>query len=156
MAEWIKNWFSNMLPCDSPIVDEMGVKYKTVENYYQAAKMPDRARREKLAAVSPFASKKLVRTPEFTVSQAEWLEFDTRKLKVMEAALRQKFARGTSWYPKLMATGTDEIVEWNNWGDVYWGRLMNRIGYNHLGQILMKLRAEFRNEEMAAQVSKEN
>lgn len=62
----------------------------------------------------------------------------------MEYALRRKFARGTTWHKKLMDTGTEEIVENNNWGDQFWGfDVVENKGENHLGKILMHIRQEF-------------
>jgi predicted NAD-dependent protein-ADP-ribosyltransferase YbiA (DUF1768 family) len=43
-----------------------------------------------------------------------------------------------------METGQDEIVEWNNWGDVWWGKdLETGKGRNELGKLLMKIRSEY-------------
>lgn len=144
--EWVRNWFSNMIPADKPLVDELGVVYLATENYYQAAKMPDVERRRKLADMSPTASKRAVRTPAFKLTPEQWAAFESKKLLVMETALRQKFSPGTTWYEKLMATGEEEIVEWNNWNDKYWGRTLDGVGENNLGKLLMKLRNEYRNK----------
>ena len=141
---WVRNWFSNMLPSDKALVDDMGIEYHTTENFYQAAKMPDRARRIRLANMSSFESKKAVRTPEFRVTPEEWNAFESRKLLVMEDAIRQKFSPGTSWFTKLMATGDEEIVEWNNWNDRYWGKTLDGVGENNLGKLLMKIRADLK------------
>ncbi|VVB53286.1 Uncharacterised protein [uncultured archaeon] len=142
--EWVKNWFSNMLPADKALVDEMGIQYHSTENYYQAAKMPDRERRIKIANMSSRDSKRAVRTKEFRITPEQWAEFETRKLQVMEDALRQKFAPGTSWYAQLVATGDEEIVEWNNWNDRYWGKTLDGVGENNLGKLLMKIRADLK------------
>lgn len=56
-----------------------------------------------------------------------------------------KFARGTSWAEKLLATGDEEIVEFVNWRDTFWGWDINlKTGENHLGKILMKIREGLR------------
>lgn len=34
---------------------------------------------------------------------------------------------------KLLATGNEELVEGNNWGDTFWG-MVNEVGENHLRQ----------------------
>lgn len=39
----------------------------------------------------------------------------------------------------LKATGEQQIIEGNTWGDTYWGTC-NDVGHNHLGKILMKIR----------------
>jgi predicted NAD-dependent protein-ADP-ribosyltransferase YbiA (DUF1768 family) len=44
-----------------------------------------------------------------------------------------------------MATGSEEIIEWNNWGDRIWGKTYDGVGENHLGKILMKIREEHKN-----------
>jgi ribA/ribD-fused uncharacterized protein len=81
----------------------------------------------------------------------DWEEI---KLKVMEFALRYKFAKGTSHHKKLMET-EGEIVEDNLWHDTFWGVCFCAMltsgpygvrhctkGKNHLGKILMKIRDE--------------
>jgi predicted NAD-dependent protein-ADP-ribosyltransferase YbiA (DUF1768 family) len=60
----------------------------------------------------------------------------------MRDLLRQKFA-----HPELrrllLATGDAELVEGNTWGDRFWGVCAGR-GQNHLGRLLMAIRAEIR------------
>jgi ribA/ribD-fused uncharacterized protein len=43
----------------------------------------------------------------------------------------------------LLATGDEEIVEGNDWGDQYWG-VCDGIGLNKLGQTLMQIREDIR------------
>lgn len=136
--EWIKNWFSNMLPLDRPIIYQ-GIAYHTVENFYQAMKIPKNQLelRKRIAAMNPLQAKKEIR--KYSLRE----DWDDIKLSVMEYALRIKFAKGTTWYDKLKNTGTDEIVEWNNWGDIFWGKdIQTKLGDNNLGKILMKIRDE--------------
>jgi len=143
---WIKNWFSNMLPFDRPLRHQR-IEYKTPENFYQAMKTPkdDVWARRKIAAMGPFAAKNYWRRGK---SRPDWREI---KLNVMEFALRHKFAPGTSWHGRLMATGDEEIIEWNNWGDRFWGRdVRDGQGENHLGRLLMKLRDEWRDRDEEA------
>lgn len=137
---WVKNWFSNMLPMDKPLI--VGdIKFPTVENYYQAMKFGAEDTVRLIAGMNPYAAKKYAATyrKQFELNP----KFD--RLVVMEEGLRFKFAPGTTWHKKLMDTGNEEIVEWNNWHDLYWGKdVVTKEGENHLGRILMKLRAEFR------------
>ncbi len=59
----------------------------------------------------------------------------------MRYALDYKFKKGTDWYRKLKLTENWEIIEWNNWHDVWWGKdIKTRKGENHLGKILMEIR----------------
>lgn len=139
---FIKNWFSNMLPLDEPLIYQ-GIKYHTVENFYQAMKLPKDAidKRRYIASLDPYGAKREGRKLQI---RSDWEEI---KLEVMEYALRFKFAPGTSWHSKLMATGKDDIIENNNWGDEFWGiSVKTGKGRNHMGKILMKLREEFKNE----------
>ncbi len=70
-------------------------------------------------------------------------DWDRVRLSVMEDALRQKFAPGSDLAGELLATGDAELVEGNNWGDRFWG-VSRGTGQNHLGRLLMKIRADLR------------
>ncbi len=118
-----------------------GLQFATVENFFQAMKTLDESDRRKMASMNPYESK---RYSKKVTLRADWEEI---KLDVMEYGLRKKFAPGTSWHSKLMQS-KGEIVEWNDWHDNYWGdcqcgRCINVPGQNHLGKLLMKIRAEF-------------
>ncbi len=132
---FIKNWFSNMYSCNGLITDDMGIEYHTVENYYQAAKTLDKEIRKAISFLNPYEAKKYGRKIKI---RSDW---DQVKLSIMEAALRQKFAPNTSYYDRLIGTGDEEIIEHNNWGDKYWG-MVDGVGENHLGRLLMKIRAQ--------------
>lgn len=139
---WIKNWFSNMLPMDDPYLYG-GVWYRTVENFYQAMKLPANRNdlRAEIAAMSPWEAKRAIKNRSKYLWRKDWNE--ELSLKVMEFILRIKFKPGTSWYNKLMATGNEDIVELNNWHDTFWGREYDTgVGENYLGLILMKIRNE--------------
>jgi predicted NAD-dependent protein-ADP-ribosyltransferase YbiA (DUF1768 family) len=103
-GKWHKNWFSNMMFFDSPLVYQ-GIEYKSSENFYQAMKLPqDRVDlRAEIAALTPQKSKTAIRDQV----KYKWDENWNREkcLKVMEFALRHKFYPGTSWHKKLMETG---------------------------------------------------
>lgn len=143
MPEWIKNWFSNMLPLDRPFVYD-DIEFATVENFYQAMKAPRERRdlREKIAAMPPHAAKRFARRIEL---RPDWEQI---KVEVMRFALRQKFAPGTSWYERLLET-EGQIVERNNWHDNFYGDCMcgrkacESAGANILGRLLMELRSEY-------------
>jgi len=138
--EWIKNWFSNMVPLDQPFEYRLyytTALFKTVENFYQAMKANSDQEFLKIADMPPFQAKNYWR------SHIPYPLTEEDKLSFMEYGLRQKFAPGTSWFKKLMETGDEEIIEFNNWGDRYWGvDVRDDKGENHLGKLLMKIREE--------------
>jgi ribA/ribD-fused uncharacterized protein len=135
-----------MLKMDTPFVED-GITYLTTENYYQAMKIPDDRLdlREEIANMGSHESKRMIRTDRYPFRE-DWDA--AMSLRVMEKVLRHKFALGTTWADKLLKTGEEEIVEWNNWNDLFWGKdIVTEEGKNHLGIILMKLRNELRLEE---------
>lgn len=136
-----------MLKMDTPFIED-GIAYQTSENYYQAMKIPDNRLdlRKLIAEMGSHESKKKIRDKDIFPFREDWTpEFS---LKVMEKVLRHKFALGTTWADKLLATGEEEIVEWNDWNDLFWGKdVETKEGKNHLGIILMNLRNELRLEQ---------
>jgi ribA/ribD-fused uncharacterized protein len=112
--------------------------YPTVEAAYQAAKTTDPAVRARIrAAATPGQAKRLGRG---LALRPGWEEM---KLDVMRTLVREKFARHPALAERLLATGDVELVERNYWRDTFWGVCGGR-GENHLGRILMDLRAELR------------
>jgi N-glycosidase YbiA len=111
------------------------MSYRSVEHAYQAAKTLNLEERKKIKACeTPGKAKRMGQT---VTLRADWEEI---KLDVMRDLLYKKF----SLHPlreKLLATGTKELVEGNNWGDTYWG-VCNGKGENRLGIILMDIRAD--------------
>lgn len=143
-SKYIKNWFSNMLLFDKPLIYQ-GLEFKAVENFYQAMKLPkDRLDlRAEIANLSPFESKTAIRNEEKYKWDQNWTQY--KSLEVMEYALRYKFSKVTKWYRKLMITKelNLELVEFNNWNDLFWGKDIKTLnGENHLGKILMRIRDE--------------
>lgn len=141
-SKYIKNWFSNMLPFDKPMVYQ-GIEFLTVENFYQAMKLPKVRTdlRQKIAKMSPFEAKKNIRDKLNFPWDSEWDR--DKALRVMRYALEWKFQKGSDWYRKLMITKDLglELVEWNNWSDVWYGKdIKTRKGENHLGKLLMEIR----------------
>lgn len=141
------NWFSNFLPYDMPLVYQ-NIMFRTKENFYQAMKMPKEEviLRKEIAYMLPAQAKRATKDSEKYPLRWDWN--DSLALQVMEYGLRWKFHRDTLyWYPKLVASGSDEIVEINNWHDNFWGNCIctkcaSISGLNNLGKILMKIRGE--------------
>jgi ribA/ribD-fused uncharacterized protein len=119
--------------------------YPTVEHAFQAAKSLDHAERDWIAAAgSPGLAKRLGRRINL---RPDW---EKVKFDVMEECLRSKFADPVL-KQKLLATGDKELVEGNYWHDNTYGncsceKCKDIVGRNMLGNILMKLRTEFMEE----------
>lgn len=57
-----------------------------------------------------------------------------------------KFTQHEFLKEALLATGDSELIEGNTWRDYFWG-VCNGKGQNKLGKILMRIRAELRNQK---------
>src|SRR5579859_3535441 len=125
---------------ESRIVFE-GDSYPTVEHAFQAAKTFDPAQRAAVReAATPAAAKRLGRG---VTLRPDWEQV---KLGLMHELLRQKFSR-PDLRQALLDTGEAELVEGNTWGDRQRGCVLVKgkwIGSNHLGRLLMQVRAELR------------
>lgn len=119
-----------------------GLRYLSVEHAYVAMKSEDRKFHEFVSnsSMSPGAVKYLGR--RVRPLRPDW---SSLRLTIMNHLIRLKFlsrdAESTALRAKLLATGDAELIEGNTWGDMFWG-CVNGHGSNHLGQILMTVRAE--------------
>lgn len=168
-GRWVANPFSNMEELALPLVDEAGIAYQTVEAFYQAQKFPDWAIRRRIAlAATPELAKKIGRLAPNPIP-----DWNAVKLGVMAHALIGKFSQ-EPFRSRLLAAEPSELVEWNNWGDTFWGvvipirpippspsesvRVYSSLpnlptlaevtgpgkGHNHLGRLLSLVRDELR------------
>lgn len=138
-SKYVKNWFSNMTYLDKPFIYQ-GIEYKTVENFYQSMKLnkENLGNRKFISSLSPYRSKKEIRKFDL---RSDWC--DELKLKIMKYALRYKFRKGSYDRKLLDMTENWEIVEWNNWGDTFWGKdIKTEKGENYLGKLIMEIRDE--------------
>lgn len=70
--------------------------------------------------------------------------WDNIEFSIMMNILRIKFSDDNVFLKeKLIATGTKELINANNWKDDYWG-VYNGNGKNMLGKILMKIRDDLK------------
>jgi len=122
-------FLSNFVPA-SVMLD--GVRYATVEHAFQAAKTLDPKERELFQNINPAEAKKRGRQVKI---REDW---EKVKISVMRDLLKQKFSKGM-YKEKLVATGNQELVEGNYWGDVFWG-VCRGEGQNNLGKLLMEIR----------------
>jgi predicted NAD-dependent protein-ADP-ribosyltransferase YbiA (DUF1768 family) len=76
----------------------------------------------------------------------------------MEWGVREKF-KNPNLSEMLLSTDNLEIIEGNNWHDVWWGQCYclkcNGSGENHLGKILMKIRKELKQQNVKPSIEEE-
>jgi len=132
------NWLSNFY--SSPIQIE-GITYSNAESAFQAMKCDNLADRIKFTGLSGVEAKRLGRTIELP---GDW---DWCKRDFMFRVIEEKFTQNPMLKEKLIATGDQEIIEGNTWGDTYWG-VCNGKGDNNLGKIIMFVRKVLSEEVM--------
>jgi ribA/ribD-fused uncharacterized protein len=141
-------FLSNFWPCQ---IEHQGIKYPSVEHFYVAMKVNDQQLingvyftpgdfREMIAKIkNPADVKKLGSKIKL---RSDWEE---KKLKVMNWAVRQKF-QDPKLAELLLMTEDRELIEGNFWHDVYWGFCScpkcKGLCQNNLGKILMEVRQE--------------
>jgi ribA/ribD-fused uncharacterized protein len=128
-------FLSNFYPAE--VVFE-GITYPHVEGAYQSAKTLDMNERRRIAAIiDPAEAKRAGRALKY---RADWEQV---KFEVMETCVRYKFTHHPELREKLLATGDATLEEGNKWDDRIWG-VVDGVGENRLGKILMKVRDELR------------
>lgn len=118
-----------------------GLSFPTVEHAFVAAKTLDRTERARISNIgSPRDAKRAGRKLRL---RADWEQI---KVEIMAGLVTQKF-QIPHLADSLAATGTAPLIEGNRWHDTFWGvctgcyRGCDYVGANHLGQILMAVRA---------------
>jgi N-glycosidase YbiA len=133
--------FSNFSP--HPI-ELAGRKWATVEHYYQAHKFLGTEWEELMerihAAPTPELAAKIGRDPKHQ-PHPNW---DLCKCELMYGAILQKFSTHLDIQQILLDTIDAEIIE-DSPVDYFWGCGTERTGINHLGRILMQVRADLQN-----------
>lgn len=146
-GKYVDNWFSNMTTSPFIAGDQT---FQSVEHFYQAMKAESTLEFQMIAsAKTPYEAKKLGRRVDKPFEYLVETVADTEelvKLHVMEIGLTYKFEI-PEWREKLLSTGEERIIEWNNWGDLYWGAdVKTGKGLNHLGLLLEKVREKIKKE----------
>jgi ribA/ribD-fused uncharacterized protein len=127
-------FLSNFHP--SP-VELDGIRYENAEAAFQARKCADPTDRTAFAGLPAVKARQLGRRIPL---RKDW---DEVRLAAMEEVVRAKFAQNPDLAARLLATGSMPLVEGNTHGDTFWGvDARTGKGENHLGKILMQIRAE--------------
>lgn len=111
--------------------------FPSVEHAYQYAKEGSPEFAEKILACRTAGDAK--RLGKKAKLCSHW---DSLKLPLMQKLVRRKFTN-PQLATELLATWPQELQEGNRWGDTFWGVCAGE-GKNHLGEILMDVRAELR------------
>lgn len=133
----------------APVLWE-GITYPSSEHAYQAAKTLDPIARRLLANLETAGEVK--RAGRRVKMREDW---DDVKISVMEDIVRLKFEQHPGLAEKLLSTGDAELIEGNTWGDRFWG-VVDGVGENNLGKVLMKVRDEFVAQSVWANYAKDS
>lgn len=126
-------FLSNFSP--TPEMKFLSLPCPTLEHAYQASKaLTEEDQLWVLSSSSPGVAKRRGRSIPL------WPGWEELKIPLMRKLLTEKFS-SSSLRERLLETSPRELVEGNSWGDTFWG-VSNGKGENHLGKLLMELRAE--------------
>lgn len=128
-------WLSNFAP--HPFTLD-GVRWPSVEHYYQAQKHADPAVVQRIRAADDAARARKPGQDRSLAVPPDWAE---RRLAVMARALHAKFEQNRALGARLLATGSAPLIHLSA-SDRFWGRSRNGEGENRLGELLMALRRD--------------
>lgn len=117
-----------------------GKEWPTTEHYFQGQKFEDSNHQEAIRLEeSPMIAARMGRDRSKKLRD----DWESVKDQVMLDAVRAKFTQHEELRAVLLGTGESELIEHTK-NDNYWGDGGDGTGKNMLGQILMKVRAGFR------------
>jgi ribA/ribD-fused uncharacterized protein len=122
-------------------VEYDGLTYPSSEHAYQAAKTSDPGQRKEIRGLRTAGEAKKYGGRKGPIRLRQG--WDGMKIQIMRDVLWAKFTQNNDLAEMLLATGDAELVEGNDWGDKFWGRV-NGHGENWLGKILVETRTKLR------------
>lgn len=146
ITDFRKEYFflSNFYPCP---VFYNGLMFPNSEGAYMACKNDNKEDHLKLASLK--TAREAKNYGQTVVLRPQW---DDVKYGYMKKVLQDKFTRNPDLGKRLLETGNRQLVEENNWHDLYYGicncEKHQGEGKNALGQILMEIREELKNKEL--------
>lgn len=134
-----KYWFlSNFYPCT---IKYNGLTFKCLEAAFQSCKCKNPEDKEKFCNLDGKTAKAKGKRVDIIDN---WRDV---RLAYMYELLLIKF-QDLKLKEMLLNTGDEFLCEDNTWGDSYWGRTVNGVGTNHLGNLQMIIRNKIRNKEV--------
>lgn len=135
-------FLSNFWPC---CLEYENITYPTSEHAYQAAKIENRDIKLLIRdCPTPAEAKDYFETTKIAISPGWTTE---KKLGIMGKLLMIKFGGNEPFLTRaLLETGNAVLIEANTWNDQFWG-VCNGVGDNHLGRLLMEMRAQLFHEQ---------
>ena len=125
---------------DYPVVTQRGSKIKSSLHYFWGLHVPSGEKGLLQQIIDAKTGADVVAVKNNNVMVKFTKEED---IKIMEDALRMKFKAYPELKQRLVNTGEAYLNAVSN--DLFWGRAINKAGgQNHLGELLMKLRKEFK------------
>lgn len=131
-------FLSNFERCD---LLYKGIIYKSSESAFQAQKTDNEKLKYIFSKLDARESKVLGREIKLI---DDW---DMKRIDIMYDVLYEKFSI-PKFKSKLLSTGNAKLIESNHWGDDFWGVYKGQ-GENHLGNILMEIREDIRENTKA-------
>lgn len=120
-----------------------GVVYKTAEHAFQAGKAANTV--DRIAIIKCDTPGGAKRKGRLVKCRPDWEDI---KVQHMYRVLRAKF-KHEPLKSNLLLTGTRQLIEGNTWHDEFWGVCScpnHGKGKNKLGELLMQVREELRDE----------
>lgn len=122
-----------------------GKIWRTTEHFYQAQKFTDPALQERIrTSASPMQAKEMASQLDSKFLQEDW---NYKKEKVMWQAITAKFSQHPELKKLLLSTDQRNIAE-HTANDSYWGDAEDGSGLNRLGELLMQLRSQLRDNKV--------
>lgn len=119
-----------------------GKTWPTTEHYFQAQKFAGTPHEELIRQAQTAREAAQMGRERNRPLRSDWEQI---KDEIMRVALYAKFTQHLDLQQKLLATGTAQIIEHTK-NDSYWGDGGDGSGQNKLGQLLMQIRDQVRNE----------
>lgn len=129
---FLSNFFSSK-------IEHEGRVYDNGEAMFHSFKNDNPKYKDSLVGIDPSSAKKFGREVHL---RRDWEEV---KDECMYITVKAKFTQNQDLKEKLLATGDAMLIEGNTWNDKYWGVCYGK-GKNKLGQILMRVREELKEE----------